>query len=153
MATARRIPMPRSRGGGGSGSRRAAAHPGVAGSGAKGPAFVSPFQPPPSAPDLIADVARLDPLSWQCVMAGGVAWRVRIAPAYALADLTEAMTGKGRERQAAEHRFIQSYMHPDDFDTLLMRMADPDDEQVGMDTFEAVVRAMTTNGTARPFLR
>lgn len=87
-------------------------------------------------------------------MAGGVAWRVRVAPAFALADLTDAMNaGTSRERQDATNRFIQRWMHPEDFARLLERMADPDDEQVDMATFEAVVRAMATNGTARPFLR
>lgn len=144
--------MHRGRGGSGGGSRRSASHPGVSGGGADGPKFVSPYQPPPSGLDLRADVSQLDPMAWKPVMAGGSAWRIRMAAPHALADLADSMTGKGDVQVQAQNRFVQEHMHPDDFLTLLLRLADPDDP-TNMSTFEAVVRAIATNGTARPFLR
>lgn len=145
----RKVPVPRARGGAGSGSRTVS-RPGVNSDGKSN--FQSPYQPPPSADDLSGDIAMLDPNAWQAVFVAGQVWRVKVPTPSALGLLGEILERKGGSQVQAINMFLAAHMHSDDLATMLTRMSDPDDS-FGGDEYQELYRQTVTVGTARPFSR
>lgn len=140
--------MPRPRGGGGGNAARSVPHPGT--SGANGPTFISPFQPPPSTTDFYSDTVAMDPQGWHVEHIGGSFWRTRMPTPSAIGLLNEIMDRKGGSQVQSMNMFLAVHLHPDDLVTMVLRMIDPDDG-FGTDEYQQIYRMVATIGTARPF--
>lgn len=143
--TSRKVPVPRSSPGKGGG--RPVSRPSGASSAA---AFESPFQPPASDVDMRSDISMLDPDAWHFVHVGAHFWRVKTPTANSIGLLAEILERKGGHQISAINMFLAAHMHPDDLNTLLDRMSDPDDSFSGGD-YQQLYRDVVTAGTARPF--
>lgn len=129
-------------------TRRVVSRPGVSAEGASG--FVSPFQPPPAIPDLMADIANLDPNAWHVVIVRDTAWRVKVPSPTALGMVSEIGSLSGGARIQAISSYLQIHLHPDDLRQMLRRMLTPKDA-FDANAWTELYRAAVTVGTARPF--
>lgn len=130
-----------------------------------GPKFESPYQPPPSYDDLGSQTAELavrennsglettfDGCFRHGVELAGETYRVRSPRPEALHAFTTAVSPHVKDARVKNNHielFVRSHTHPDDFERIVFRMIDPEDNFTKED-LGSLMRSIMTLDTARP---
>lgn len=130
-----------------------------------GPKFESPYQPPPGYDDLGSQTAALALPENSCgleatldghfrhgVELAGETYRVRTPRPEALHAFTSAVSPHVKDARVKNNHielFVRSHTHPEDFERIVYRMIDPEDNFTKED-LGSLMRSIMTLDTARP---